>query len=50
MHLKYTVKQLANLEVYAGGNYTVAGRNMGQATAFNAGLFYAFYLSKKTKS
>lgn len=50
LHLKYSVKQLAGLELYGGGNYTVAGRNMGQATAFNAGLFYVFYLSKKVKS
>lgn len=49
VHLKYTVRQLTSLEVYAGGNYTVAGRNVGQATAFNAGLFYVFYL-KKAKS
>ncbi|MCU7549981.1 hypothetical protein OCK74_12685 [Chitinophagaceae bacterium LB-8] len=50
VNLKYTVKQLANLDVYAGGNYTIAGRNAGQATAYNAGLFYAFYFCKKPKS
>jgi Putative MetA-pathway of phenol degradation len=53
---KYTLKQYTHLSLLAGANYTVAGRNVGEATAFNAGVFYAFYLNKasnqmlKTKS
>ena len=40
---KYTLKCLTNLAIVADGNYTVAGRNMGQALEYNAGIFYAFY-------
>ena len=43
---KYTLKQYTHLSLLAGANYTVEGRNVGQATAFNAGIFYAFYLNK----
>jgi len=42
--IKYTLKQDTHLSVMAGGNYTVKGRNVGQATAFNIGAFYAFYV------
>ena len=40
---KYTIPSFVNLAVVGGAQYTVAGRNMGQATAFNIGFFYAFY-------
>ena len=43
---KYTLKAHTNLAFIGGGNYTVAGRNMGQATSFNVGAFYAFYFKK----
>ncbi len=46
---KYTLKQYTHLSLLAGANYTVAGRNVGQATAFNAGVFYAFYLNKPSQ-
>jgi hypothetical protein len=46
---KYTLKQYTHLSLLAGANYTVAGRNVGQATAFNAGVFYAFYLNKTSE-
>lgn len=47
---KYTLPVHTNLSFLAGTNYTIAGRNMGQATAFNVGAFYAFYFKKeKTK-
>lgn len=46
---KYTFKNFTQLSLVGGGSYTVAGRNMGQATSFNAGAFYAFYFGKKTK-
>lgn len=45
--LKYTLKQYTHLSLLAGANYTVAGRNVGQASAFNAGAFYAFYFKSK---
>jgi hypothetical protein len=49
-NVKYTLKNFIELSVVGGGNYTVAGRNMGQATEFNIGVFYAFYFGKKSKS
>ena len=50
VNLKYTLKQFTNLSLLGGANYTVAGRNMGQATAYNVGAFYAFYFGKRAKS
>lgn len=44
--LKYTFKRLPGLSLVGGGGTTVAGRNMGQSTSFNAGAFYAFYFKK----
>jgi hypothetical protein len=38
---------LTNLSFVGGANYTVAGRNMGQATSYNAGIFYLVQLGKK---
>lgn len=46
VQLKYTLKCNTHLSLIGGGSTTVAGRNMGQATAFNAGVFYAFYFKK----
>ena len=44
---KYTIPTLVNLSLLGSYNYTVAGRNMGQASAFSVGAFYAFYFKKK---
>jgi hypothetical protein len=44
--LKYTFKRYPGLSLIGGGNTTIAGRNMGQSTGFNAGVFYAFYFKK----
>lgn len=41
---------LNGLSVVANGSTTLAGRNVGQATGFNAGIFYIFDLSRKKKS
>ncbi|MEO5684222.1 MAG: hypothetical protein ABIQ88_16395 [Chitinophagaceae bacterium] len=38
--LKYNLKAVDGLSLIAGGNYTLAGRNVGQATAVNGGIFY----------
>ncbi|MEP6726596.1 MAG: hypothetical protein ABJC98_12290 [Bacteroidota bacterium] len=48
--LKYNIKAVDGLSVIGGGSYTLAGRNVGQATAFNGGIFYilAFKGHKKT--
>ena len=40
---------LNGLSIIANGSATLAGRNVGQATGFNAGLFYIFDFSKKKK-
>jgi hypothetical protein len=47
--LKYTLPRMTALSLLAGGNYTVAGRNMGQSKSFNVGAFYAFYFGKEKK-
>lgn len=46
VQLKYTLKSNTHLSFIGGGSTTVAGRNMGQASAFNVGAFYAFYFKK----
>lgn len=40
VNIKYNIKAVDGLSVIGGGSYTLAGRNMGQATAFNGGIFY----------
>jgi len=47
--VKYTIKQHTNLSILGSANFTVAGRNMGQANTYSAGVFYAFYFSKGDK-
>jgi hypothetical protein len=37
---KYTLKTFTNVSFLAGGNFTIAGRNVGQSKAFNVGAFY----------
>jgi hypothetical protein len=48
-YLKYTIKQHTNLSVLGSANFTVTGRNSGQANVYSAGIFYAFYFSKSHK-
>ncbi|MEO8568156.1 MAG: hypothetical protein ABI419_03445 [Ginsengibacter sp.] len=48
-NIKYTLKQYTHLSFLAGANYTLAGRNVGQASAFNVGAFYVLYVKKSTK-
>jgi hypothetical protein len=51
IYAKYTLKAYTNLAFIGQANFTIAGRNVGQSTAFSGGIFYAFYVSKqKTKS
>jgi hypothetical protein len=49
-NFKYTLPALTNLSFLAGANYVVHGRNSGQATSFNGGIFYALYFSKAAKN
>ena len=44
---KYYLKNLPNFSVNAGLNFTVAGRNVGQATRSNIGVFYVFGTGKQ---
>ncbi len=48
INLKYETP-VDGLSILANGSTTVAGRNVGQATGFNAGVFYIFDFSKKKK-
>ena len=49
-NIKYTLPSFTNLAFWAGGNFTVGGRNVGQATILSVGAFYAFYFGKRSKS
>lgn len=44
---KYTVTKQHNLFIVGGANTTISGRNVGQATSFNGGLFYVIDFNKK---
>lgn len=47
---KYEFNKLVKgLSITGGGNYVVAGRNMGQATSVNGGIFYILNFTKKEK-
>jgi hypothetical protein len=50
VNLKYVLPPLPQLSIVAGGNTTIAGRNMGQATSVYGSFFYVFNLGPKTKS
>ena len=49
LNLKYETP-VDGLSVVANGSTTVAGRNVGQSTGFNAGIFYIFDFSRKKKT
>lgn len=44
---KYSFNSVAGLELTAGGNYVLTGRNVGQATTVFGGVLYLFDLNKK---
>ena len=44
--LMYASPKLENVALRVWGNYTVAGRNVGQSTAIMAGVMYFFHFSK----
>lgn len=46
---KYNIERLPGLSVTGGTNYTVAGRNTGQATNYNVGIFYIAGLYSHSK-
>lgn len=47
VNLKYTFKKVPGLSLVGGGNYVLHGRNVGQSTMFNGGVFYILRTSKK---
>ncbi|MBN8855434.1 MAG: hypothetical protein BGO55_27480 [Sphingobacteriales bacterium 50-39] len=48
-HFKYNFTFVDGLSLTGGGSYTVAGRNVGQSTNFDAGVFYILDFSSKKK-
>ncbi|HEV9036737.1 MAG TPA: hypothetical protein VGQ51_08955 [Puia sp.] len=46
-HVKHGFKAVDGLSLDVDGAYTVAGRNMGQSTMFDVGVYYIFHFSKK---
>lgn len=49
-NFKYPMPFKPNISLTGNAFTTLAGRNMGQSTGFNAGVFYVFDLSKKEKA
>ena len=49
-NVKCNPRALPGLSVMVGGNYTLAGRNMGQAIGANGAVMYVFDFNKKTKT
>ena len=49
-NFKYTFKAVDGLSLTGGGNYTVAGRNVGQSATFDIGVFYILDFSHKAKA
>lgn len=49
VNIKYNLKAVDGLSLIGGGAVTLAGRNMGQASSVNAGIFYILDFSAKTK-
>ena len=46
VNFKYTSPQIKGLELTAGSDYVLSGRNVGQATIIHGGLYYLLNLSK----
>ena len=49
-HFKYVTKFLPELSFVGSNDYTIAGRNVGQATYFSTGMFYAFSFKHADKT
>lgn len=50
VNIKYVIPSLPQLSVVAGGNTTIAGRNMGQSTTVYGSFFYVLDLHREKKS
>jgi hypothetical protein len=49
VNIKYTLKKVDGLSLIGGGNITPYGRNVGQSTSLNGGIFYILDFSPKKK-
>jgi hypothetical protein len=47
---KYNFKAVDGLSLVGGGNYTLTGRNVGQSTMLDLGVFYVLDFSHKAKA
>lgn len=50
VNIKYVIPAFPRLSIVAGGNTTVAGRNVGQASTGYGSLFYVFDFNGKSKT
>lgn len=50
INFKYVLTPNHNLSLVGGGNTTIAGRNVGQATTFYGSIFYILDFTRKIKS
>ena len=49
INVKYETPFVNGLSLIANANTTIAGRNVGQSSGFNAGVFYIVDFSKQKK-
>ncbi len=50
VNIKYVIPSLPQLSIVAGGNTTIAGRNVGKSTNVYGSFFYVLNLGPKTKT
>jgi len=50
LNIKYNVKAVNGLSLIGGGNYTIAGRNVGQATMVEGAVFYIIDFNPKKRN
>lgn len=50
INIRYNIHAVDGLSLIGGGSVTLAGRNVGQASSINGGVFYILDFSKKEKS
>jgi hypothetical protein len=48
-NFKYTFSKPSGLELTAGGDYVISGRNVGQSTVLHGGIYYLFSIKKEKK-
>lgn len=48
-NFKYTFSKPSGLELTAGADYVISGRNVGQSTVLHGGIYYLFSVKKEKK-